>query len=78
MIELVEFNTRSTVDSEVLDDDDNVDLEKSNVLLMGPTGSGMTFIDSFIFFFSCKMRINCVRIACSFILTFEITVCVLC
>jgi ATP-dependent Clp protease ATP-binding subunit ClpX len=25
------------------DDDDNVELEKSNVLLMGPTGSGMTF-----------------------------------
>lgn len=23
------------------DDDDNVELEKSNVLLMGPTGSGM-------------------------------------
>ncbi|CAJ1952483.1 unnamed protein product [Sphenostylis stenocarpa] len=32
--------------SEVLDDDDNVDLEKSNVLLMGPTGSGKyEFID---------------------------------
>jgi len=51
MIELVEFNTRSTVDSEVLDDDDNVDLEKSNVLLMGPTGSGMTFIDTHLFSF---------------------------
>ena len=24
------------------DEDDNVELEKSNVLLMGPTGSGMT------------------------------------
>ncbi|XP_052723388.1 CLP protease regulatory subunit CLPX3, mitochondrial isoform X4 [Vigna angularis] len=35
---------RSTVDSEVLDDDDNVDLEKSNVLLMGPTGSGKTLL----------------------------------
>ncbi|KOM54658.1 hypothetical protein LR48_Vigan10g055000 [Vigna angularis] len=34
----------STVDSEVLDDDDNVDLEKSNVLLMGPTGSGKTLL----------------------------------
>ncbi|KAF5942236.1 hypothetical protein HYC85_019878 [Camellia sinensis] len=26
------------------DDDDNVELEKSNVLLMGPTGSGMTLL----------------------------------
>jgi len=51
MIELVEFNTRSTVDSELLDDDDNVDLEKSNVLLMGPTGSGMTLIDTCLFIF---------------------------
>jgi len=25
------------------DDDDNVELEKSNVLLMGPTGSGKAF-----------------------------------
>ncbi|KAI4347437.1 hypothetical protein L6164_008250 [Bauhinia variegata] len=30
--------------SEALDDDDNVDLEKSNVLLMGPTGSGKTLL----------------------------------
>ncbi|KAG5109032.1 hypothetical protein JHK84_045939 [Glycine max] len=30
--------------SEVLDDDDNVELEKSNVLLMGPTGSGKTLL----------------------------------
>lgn len=27
--------------SKIEDDDDNVDLDKSNVLLMGPTGSGM-------------------------------------
>lgn len=27
--------------SATIDDDDNVELEKSNVLLMGPTGSGM-------------------------------------
>ncbi|KAL6512183.1 hypothetical protein OROGR_021780 [Orobanche gracilis] len=27
-----------------LDDDDNIDLEKSNVLLMGPTGSGKTLL----------------------------------
>lgn len=27
--------------SEARDNDDNVELEKSNVLLMGPTGSGM-------------------------------------
>jgi ATP-dependent Clp protease ATP-binding subunit ClpX len=26
------------------DDDDNVELEKSNVLLMGPTGSGKTLL----------------------------------
>ncbi|GAV90298.1 AAA_2 domain-containing protein/ClpB_D2-small domain-containing protein [Cephalotus follicularis] len=30
--------------SEALDDDDNVELEKSNVLLMGPTGSGKTLL----------------------------------
>ncbi|TKY45033.1 ATP-dependent Clp protease ATP-binding subunit ClpX [Spatholobus suberectus] len=30
--------------TEVLDDDDNVELEKSNVLLMGPTGSGKTLL----------------------------------
>ncbi|XP_078172973.1 CLP protease regulatory subunit CLPX1, mitochondrial-like isoform X2 [Carex rostrata] len=29
---------------EVVDDDDNVELEKSNVLLMGPTGSGKTLL----------------------------------
>ncbi|KAJ7975553.1 CLP protease regulatory subunit CLPX1, mitochondrial-like [Quillaja saponaria] len=29
---------------EALDDDDNVELEKSNVLLMGPTGSGKTLL----------------------------------
>ncbi|XP_061342567.1 CLP protease regulatory subunit CLPX3, mitochondrial-like [Gastrolobium bilobum] len=30
--------------SKVLDDDENVELEKSNVLLMGPTGSGKTLL----------------------------------
>ncbi|KAF7813323.1 CLP protease regulatory subunit CLPX3, mitochondrial-like [Senna tora] len=30
--------------SKALDDDDNVELEKSNVLLMGPTGSGKTLL----------------------------------
>ncbi|KAM7278297.1 hypothetical protein ACFE04_005431 [Oxalis oulophora] len=30
--------------SELPDDDDNVELEKSNVLLMGPTGSGKTLL----------------------------------
>lgn len=39
------FKSRSQQESgsyepEVVDDDDNVELEKSNVLLMGPTGSG--------------------------------------
>lgn len=33
--------TRSEAEPSRLDDDENVDLEKSNVLLMGPTGSGM-------------------------------------
>lgn len=46
VIELVGFNTRLGADSgisDVFDDDENVELEKSNVLLMGPTGSGITF-----------------------------------
>ncbi|KAF9670464.1 hypothetical protein SADUNF_Sadunf13G0071600 [Salix dunnii] len=30
--------------SEAIDDEDNVELEKSNVLLMGPTGSGKTLL----------------------------------
>ncbi|KAG8378576.1 hypothetical protein BUALT_Bualt08G0151200 [Buddleja alternifolia] len=34
----------SEAKSSRLDDDDNVDLEKSNVLLMGPTGSGKTLL----------------------------------
>lgn len=33
--------TRSDAEPSRLDDDENIDLEKSNVLLMGPTGSGM-------------------------------------
>lgn len=33
--------TRSEAEPTRLEDDENVDLEKSNVLLMGPTGSGM-------------------------------------
>jgi ATP-dependent protease Clp ATPase subunit len=36
-------NTRPGAESgtlEAIDDEDNVELEKSNVLLMGPTGSG--------------------------------------
>lgn len=52
LIELLDSNTRSITDSgvsEVADDDDNVELEKSNVLLMGPTGSGMTFIKTHFF-----------------------------
>lgn len=39
------LNTRSRTESGTtgaIDCDDNVELEKSNVLLMGPTGSGMT------------------------------------
>lgn len=51
MIELVDINTRSGLDSEVLDDDEAVELEKSNVLLMGPTGSGITFITTSFSFF---------------------------
>lgn len=33
-------DNRSEEESLRLDDDNNVDLEKSNILLMGPTGSG--------------------------------------
>ncbi|PIM97368.1 hypothetical protein CDL12_30162 [Handroanthus impetiginosus] len=36
--------TRSQAESSRIDDDDNVDLEKSNLLLMGPTGSGKTLL----------------------------------
>lgn len=50
----MDFNTRSGADSGIsgiLDDDENVELEKSNVLLMGPTGSGITFITTSFFSF---------------------------
>lgn len=43
-METLDFNTRSGAESGIpdkIDDDDNVELEKSNVLLMGPTGSGL-------------------------------------
>lgn len=43
MTEMMDFINRSGADSgtsEELDIDQNVELEKSNVLLMGPTGSG--------------------------------------
>lgn len=45
-METLDFNTRSGAESGIPDkidddDDDNVELEKSNVLLMGPTGSGL-------------------------------------
>lgn len=36
------LNTTTRSAAQPLDDDDNVELDKSNVLLMGPTGSGMT------------------------------------
>lgn len=42
--EPLELYTRSGGESRIpntIDDDDKVELEKSNVLLMGPTGSGM-------------------------------------
>lgn len=70
VIESVDFNTRLGPDSgipEVLDDDDNVELEKSNVLLMGPTGSGMPLLQLFFSpLFSYKMRVSCIQIACTF------------
>nr|POE78849.1 clp protease regulatory subunit clpx1, mitochondrial [Quercus suber] len=46
-METLDFNTRSGAESGIpdkVDDDDNVELEKSNVLLMGPTGSGKTLL----------------------------------
>jgi ATP-dependent Clp protease ATP-binding subunit ClpX len=36
------LNPRSA--AQPIDDDDNVELDKSNVLLMGPTGSGKTLL----------------------------------
>lgn len=46
------LNTRSA--AQPIDEDDNVELDKSNVLLMGPTGSGMSFCfyDLIKFFYS--------------------------
>lgn len=47
--EPVELYTRSGGESGIpntIDDDDKVELEKSNVLLMGPTGSGMISSDA--------------------------------
>jgi len=65
VIKMVDFNTRSGADSGIsgiLDDDENVELEKSNVLLMGPTGSGITFTTTsffpFFFVFSYKTIIT--------------------
>lgn len=40
----MEFDSRSAAESgfpNTIDKEDNVELEKSNVLLMGPTGSGI-------------------------------------
>lgn len=45
-------NTRPGAESgtsEAIDDEDNVELEKSNVLLMGPTGSGNDSTFSLLF-----------------------------
>lgn len=57
IINLVVPFTRSEAESSRLDDDDNVDLEKSNVLLMGPTGSGMiTMFQSL--YFTCSLVHN--------------------
>ena len=70
MTELADFNTRSGADSvisEGLVDDDHVELEKSNVLLMGPTGSGMMFTTTtLLFLLSFKVRIHCAHVVCSF------------
>lgn len=41
---MLSFITRSGAEPKIadaVDNDDNVELEKSNLLLMGPTGSGM-------------------------------------
>ncbi|CAA2980112.1 CLP protease regulatory subunit CLPX3, mitochondrial-like isoform X1 [Olea europaea subsp. europaea] len=38
------FQKGSEAESVRVDDDDNIELEKSNVLLMGPTGSGKTLL----------------------------------
>lgn len=51
-----DFGTRSGGESgtmAAIDDDDNVELEKSNVLLMGPTGSGMSQHLCMLFFVAC-------------------------
>lgn len=47
--EPMEFDSRSAAESgkpNTIDKEDNVELEKSNVLLMGPTGSGIKYFKS--------------------------------
>ena len=56
--EVTDLNARSGAEAaslEAMDDDDNVELEKSNVLLVGPTGSG---IQSSLFLVGC-MKLHC-------------------
>lgn len=48
------FITRSGAEpktADAVDNDDNVELEKSNVLLMGPTGSGMRMPQHYLLVF---------------------------
>lgn len=51
------MNDRSGAESGISvveDDDDSIELEKSNVLLMGPTGSGMVPTSTFVISFACS------------------------
>lgn len=50
------LNSRSETESSRLDDDENVDLEKSNVLLMGPTGSGIIYMFQILYFMCSSLQ----------------------
>lgn len=56
------FITRSGAElktADAVDNDDNVELEKSNVLLMGPTGSGMRMPQHYYLFSTTCCEKNC-------------------
>lgn len=47
----ITWKVRPAEDADAVDEDDTVELEKSNILVMGPTGSGNFMSSFFIFIF---------------------------